>query len=146
MRRLGHSTRLVSEYNYSTGCACAVAVTGPMAGTGPVAVPGVEAGAATDTGAKGSVWFHHFIEQLTSWLDPGALGGRCTLVSDEKSGPVDRELGRVLPSVSSGVVVPDNAVVSADFLKRQIGTYKTLQRPPLRVWGCLTTIRPLHRA
>jgi hypothetical protein len=40
--------RLRKVYNYSTGCACAVAVTGPMAGTGPVAVPGV---AATDTGA-----------------------------------------------------------------------------------------------
>jgi len=39
--------------DYSTGCACAVAVTGLIAGTGPVAVPvtGVEAG-ATETGAR----------------------------------------------------------------------------------------------
>jgi hypothetical protein len=56
---------------------------------------------------------------LTSWLDPGALGGRSTLVSDEKSGSVDGELGRVLPSMSSGVVVPDNAVISADFSFRR---------------------------
>jgi len=92
-----------------------------MAGTGPVAVPGVEAGAATDTGAKGSVWFHHSIERLTGWLDPGALGGGCTLVSDEKSSSVDCELGRVLPSVSSGVVVPNNAVMSAEFMKLRWG-------------------------
>lgn len=39
--------------DYSTGCACAVAVTGLIAGAGPVAagpVPGAEAG-ATETGA-----------------------------------------------------------------------------------------------
>jgi hypothetical protein len=75
-------------YNYSTGCACAcaVAVTGLMAGTGPVAVPGAEAEAATDTGAG---------DQYCSMTRPSNLLAGSTLAPLVGDAPLSRMRKRV---------------------------------------------------
>jgi hypothetical protein len=84
----------------------------------------------------------------TSDFHLGSLGwGVLILVLDQESCSVDSEFGGIFPTLRHMVKVSNHTIrFSTVLMLVAQWTHKTLHRPPLRVLGCLTTIRPLHRA